>query len=504
MSNKRRLERLYDAAQAYPDGSLSLLQSLQGRGISQKQLRETLNRLRAASGAELDALRHNISDWDMRAARGCKFAELRHVENVTLEDGSMFEWEIAHPSLLLASFVESSPVLQSMYAKVANANRETPWRLVIGFDEYVPGSKFLIDSNRKAMNLSFNFADLGPEAINHECTWMTAVSVRTKVMAKIPGGWSCLLRRFLNLQLFSPQGLATAGVPIRLFGEIYLLRAELESLVTDGDGHRSAFQWRGASSLTPCLRHKNVLKLNSGLAHRRHGFVEIDCEHHSEFVLVGQDELHANADSVIQALRCKDEGTISNARFTEICQACGLNTTPEGLLADVRLRQRVDFLRCMRYDWVHTCLQDGVMTKATQLFINASVSRAGMTFADWETYLQSASWHFPASSATKARGLHRVFNSYRIRDDSGHAKVKARPSEMLGLYGLLRHFVETRAFPAAVHPEMSVFVAGCKIVDICLAAKRQVVGLRQSAVFFCERRCVITCGCISVCSGHKS
>ena len=122
------------------------------------------------------------------------------------------------------------------------------------------------------------------------------------------------------------------------------------------------------------------------------------------------------------------------------------------------------------------------MTKATQLFINASVSVAGMEHADWESYLQGASWHFPAASATKSQSLHRIFNSYRINEERGY-KVKARSSELLGLYGLLRHFVETRAFPEAMHPVLKVFLASCKIVDICLAAKRRLVGLRQSAGF---------------------
>ena len=63
----------------------------------------------------------------MRVVRGELFDALRVVEPITLADGSAFEWEFAHPSLLLAEMVGCSPMLQSMYADVANEIRDAPW-----------------------------------------------------------------------------------------------------------------------------------------------------------------------------------------------------------------------------------------------------------------------------------------------------------------------------------------------------------------------------------------
>jgi len=34
----------------------------------------------------------------------------------------------------------------------------------------------------------------------------------------------------------------------------------LSILLTDGDGFRLAFDWRGGASLKPCFKHDNVLK----------------------------------------------------------------------------------------------------------------------------------------------------------------------------------------------------------------------------------------------------
>ena len=60
-----------------------------------------------------------------------------------------------------------------LYGRVANLKRDSECSLVIRFDEYVPGIKFLIDTNRRSMSLSFNFEELGYAAMSHERTWHT-------------------------------------------------------------------------------------------------------------------------------------------------------------------------------------------------------------------------------------------------------------------------------------------------------------------------------------------
>ena len=74
--------------------------------------------------------------------------------------------------------------------------------------------------------------------------------------------------------------------------------------------------------------HHTVRTLHNNLAHRRRVFVEIEREHYAAVVLLGMDELHANAESYSQALRLNAARASSNARHTEICQACGLSVTP--------------------------------------------------------------------------------------------------------------------------------------------------------------------------------
>ena len=74
------------------------------------------------------------------------------------------------------------------------------------------------------------------------------------------GGWSTMLRLFLERLLVGPCGFATVGVPLLIDGEHRLVFARLTNLLSDGDGHRQALGWKGASGLKPCFKHFNVFK----------------------------------------------------------------------------------------------------------------------------------------------------------------------------------------------------------------------------------------------------
>ncbi len=86
---------------------------------------------------------------------------------------------------------------------------------------------------------------------------------------------------------------------------------------------------------------------------------------------------------------------------------------------------------------------------------------------------QDPRWTFPFQGRAKSRKLHEVFSSYRNGDLPEDKKLKCMSSELLGLFGLLRHYVETRlADVAGIDAERSSFLAVCRCLDILLAAKR--------------------------------
>jgi hypothetical protein len=74
------------------------------------------------------------------------------------------------------------------------------------------------------------------------------------------GGWSHLFRVYLEHQLLSPGGLAVGGVPLTIDGQPVLIFASLHNVLGDGEGLMKAFDWKGASSMKPCVKHYNVLR----------------------------------------------------------------------------------------------------------------------------------------------------------------------------------------------------------------------------------------------------
>jgi hypothetical protein len=120
------------------------------------------------------------------------------------------------------------------------------------------------------------------------------------------------------------------------------------------------------------------------------------------------------------------------------------------------------------YDWVHNMLQDGVFTLEAQAFLAA----AGVERCQVQAMLRDEAWCFPRCQASKCKQLHKVFDERRV-SAANSDKLKASCAEMLGVYGLLRHFVECRVRST---PDLALkresFFAACKVMDLLLTAKR--------------------------------
>jgi hypothetical protein len=161
---------------------------------------------------------------------------------------------------------------------------------------------------------------------------------------------------------------------------------------------------------------------------------------------------------------------MTKTRKEELEKMYGVNWNADGLLADRELRKHFGVVECFTYDWVHTLLQDGSFTIEVFHMLKA----CEIQHSTVEAFLKDPLWKFPAASSGKSGRLHTVFNSYRSSSSSEADKLKCSASEALGLYGLLRHFIEVYAVCSddLVHHRTS-FDAACKTVGLLLAAKHE-------------------------------
>ncbi len=176
-------------------------------------------------------------------------------------------------------------------------------------------------------------------------------------------------------------------------------------------------------------------------------------------------------DSLQDAVGRVAAGTLTSGKFLQLQQLIGINHFPLGLAVNTRLRGHVDIMGVRTYDWVHNCLQDGVFNAECMAFLKAC-EPLGITRDGIRAFLADEGCVFPPCSRSKAKQLHRVFDTHR-QSDKEPDKVKASCSEMLGLYGLLRYFFELYVGDnAAVRVEFRSFLAACKVLDLVLIAKR--------------------------------
>lgn len=100
-------------------------------------LSDLLQRLR---GSELDA----IGMHSLREANSEAFRELSMSIELPLHAGGTWTWELIDPIKLFRKAVEVSQFFQGLVSQAVRRNKPSPsnpWRLVIGFDEFMPGFK---------------------------------------------------------------------------------------------------------------------------------------------------------------------------------------------------------------------------------------------------------------------------------------------------------------------------------------------------------------------------
>ena len=276
----------------------SLVGLLHLGGVSVVTLSKLIERLQTLDLEDGGASRKNLGRMNQEL-----YMKLRVVIDMPMQSGKRFLWELINPNLMLTCMAETSLPFGRLLATAIQRQpptHENPWRLVIAFDEYTPGqthstsastflspaarpqcvilvsgtaalfsirccvlcagSKLQLDKSRSSMVLSYSYLELGQRAMTLECGWLTPVVLRHNYMEQVVGGWPHFVKRFLELQLLSPCGLATAGVPVTIAGKTTIIWARLANVLADGEGLMKVWDWKGASSLHGCIKHHNVWK----------------------------------------------------------------------------------------------------------------------------------------------------------------------------------------------------------------------------------------------------
>ena len=414
-----------------------------------------------------------------------RFSEVKRAIVLPLVAGGEHRWEVADPSLLVAMSVRISSEMEEVFVQSLRAHQcsaEAPWSLVVTWDEFTPGNPLQPHDDRKAMVTNFSFLELLGDSDN---TWRTMAVARTTKIKEVKDGWSRMLRDLLRLTLGGPSGMQTAGIPLKLKGEFVSIHARVVCLLSDGDGLRQAMQWNGAASLKPCFRHWNLVKKNHSLSENTDDkYVAVDCWCSSKFQVWSESEWRTTIDVCVEAQRQWASGDMTRSRLGETQKALGFKASEDGLLADPELRLRMNFIDVLRYDWAHTFLADSIVGREMWGLIEAAERH--FIFSQHHIYdFLSEPWEFASSSKTKKdtkwSTVKKIFHEVRRGIHEDHRTIKANMGDLLGLYALLRHFVESRVpDTSSIVEEVHLFQLTCKAVDLVLAAKKRRVDVREA------------------------
>ena len=401
------------------------------------------------------------------------------------DDRGSFTLESCDPGELQQMVCNEAPKLAELYWQAHQqrpCTRANPWHVIIGYDEFLPGNPTCGQHSKKTMCLYYNFIELGHATLVEGATWLCPLVLPSEVKYDLDGGWSRVLADFLQHFFFGANGFLTSGIPICHGDNMFVLFADLGIIISDGDGLREAFRWRGAASLRPCFRHDNCLRKGCGLAERLPGFFEITHSVATDFHLRSAADLFDSADKVEAAFRRKQAGGISNAYFEKICKAESLNFHAMALPWRMELRNTIDWYGCFTYDWVHTMLQEGPMHVEMFEYVEKCAPHADFSqIKDW----LSMSWVFPAMYKSKGHQLWKIFSEWRQNRNKEHDKLHCSSSELLGCYALVRLFLQIKVPDA---PERAFakesFLLCCQIVDIFQAAKKRTMSMAEAADSF--------------------
>jgi len=173
-------------------------------------------------------------------------------------------------------------------------------------------------------------------------------------------------------------------------------------------------------------------------------------------------------------------GVLPKARLEELEMSFGWNANAHAIWCDRDLSTfcEGDLVATISYDWVHAFLQDGVFSLECWLYMCS----AELDVADLHRFLKADAWRWPASTHHKSSALHKMFDVHRTTSNEKADRLKASSSEILGLYGMLRHYVETRVPQRpSLSKQRASFEACCDVLDVVLMCKRGLVDIEDGA-----------------------
>ena len=409
---------------------------------------------RGREGASLVARGREISAtwWDVQTRCG----PLGRKVALEQRGGGSFEWHYASPQALFTHFAESVSPFGDLIREISRTKRprpDSPWSIVLYFDEITPGSPLDISAKRKKVwAVYWSFREFPLWFLQDVSSWFLFGVLRSTEVEKTNGRLSGVCAHVLRTFAIGPHNFPNAGVSLHIGGECIKVFARVNYNLSDGDAHKRWLDVKGSAGLKPCLHCRTCVKRASGIDDP--AFVDITCTDVSRFTPCTDQDMFDSAD--LLAARAEH---ISEDEFCKLETNLGFNHNPHGILLALDLRPFLRPSSMVMWDPMHIYFSDGIFQLEVELLLGSLKRNLKITSADVEEYVHSG-WCWP-NKCKLGKGLFT------------ETKFRGKASNVLNIYEILREFAtHVLAGHVCVQSEVCSFQALCHVFDAIRLGKQ--------------------------------
>ena len=412
-----------------------VLELLNECAIPAQQLANILAALRARPEINEEPISRRTLD----RAYTWAFTEVAQTISVPLNDGSAFEWEVAHfgkaVDYLCRECSHFGEIVADLFA-TRPPTATNPWGMILYFDEAVPGDPLRLDQRKKMMCCYCSIREFGPGLLKHESMWVPLGVIRRNIIKKVPGGWSHVLRLLLR-RLLLDEGNLLLGYPMRFLSGS-LVFCSLSHILGDEDALRQAWAAKGSGGVFPCMECHNVSGIGAKSCVREDDdfVVDIGCTDVQRFRRRSNEELWLQVDTL-----SRSKPYLSQAEFAKQEISMGLVLNEQGLLRDEALRPYCRPMDVQTHDPTHLLFADGICCTELNLLLPRLLA-AGVSFELLDQFM-NADWSQPRA-LKRSKAIADTFSPSRCKSFSKKRELNMFASEVLAICPPLCHLFEQR------------------------------------------------------------
>ena len=348
---------------------------------------------------------------------------------LTLADGTQHTWSYLRPGAILA--------------KMCSLNGAFALRVACYQDEIKPGNVLRPDAGRTLCCLYWCLMDLPSWALARTGGWVHFATFPYKLLDKLPGGYSSLFARMLNV-LEADQGhftlFAAPGLPIRAPSGNFWAKGCFGLVVSDEKALKEVWSLRGASGTKPCVFCKNIVGHMDKEAVAEHAYlVHYSSSSPNRFDQHTRGTFRAMVDN-LEDLRDHP------AQLKRLGQLYGLTYSPQGVLWDPVQKARLCPPLQTQYDWMHVLIACGGLAQYEVNEWVKLVAAAGVSLAQLDRFARKI-------RMPKVLGkLHESFFQSRVSQEPNTC-IKCFGGELLLAAPILELFMQMCVRPASILEE---------------------------------------------------